>query len=435
VLLDIIGSWLITNLSGIKKNTNHKNEIKISINDILNIQNNDTIVYRDIFRFMLPNIKKLLSEFIEKEESEPVGSLSFEGLLGTEYNIESNTSFRIRELINWLRDNNRELKEEFHLSHYTKSNFAQAKTPYITNRIEKLVELGLLVKEKEKVESDRNRALLTDIYDITGNGVIVALTLDLHRLDRRSNENNKLLKFLLKEWLSHIPKGYKDFSNYQYYFIESLLENCIEKYDDTLLYFFSLIQGYPSVFRTDFSELRFNLNNAFYKKIIVDDEFKTIFYKELHDFNFLRHVKVSSKADVEEGFLLQKQRLLKFQFKLDVETQIERNFSDVLKSDLLSMKLSQWSKRTDNMGKTMGEVYEHNNYTNINKEIVLDFEIKNDWEQERNQNLINFDKIVLIMKCDKCSQIYPYPFEIEKEYFNEIMCKYCKGNTVKYYGF
>ncbi len=422
-------------MSRIKKITNHKNEIKISIYDIVNIQNNDTIIYRDIFRFMLPNIKKLLSEFVEKEKTEQDASFSISGLLKTEYNIESNTSFKIRELINWLRENNRELKEGFRLSHQNKSNYAHSKSPYVTYRIEKLIELGLLVAKKEKVESERNKALLTDIYDITSNGVIVALTLDLHSLDRRSNEYKKLLKFLLKEWLSHIPQGYRDYNNYQYYFIEEILENCIENHDDILFYFFRIIQEYPSVFQADFYDLRFNLNNAFYKKIIVDDEFKTIFYKVLYDFNILRRVKISSKTDIEEGFMSQKQQLLKFQFKLDVETQIERIFSGVLKSELFDRKLSQWHKRTDNMAKTMRKVYEHNNYTKINKEIVLDFQIKNDWEKERNQNLLDFDKMVLMINCDTCNQIYPYPFKIEKEYFNEIMCKYCKSKTVKYYDF
>ena len=70
------------------------------------------------------------------------------------------------------------------------------------------------------------------------------------------------------------------------------------------------------------------------------------------------------------------------------------------------------------------------NYEDRLKEIVFTFEIKNNWEQLTNKNLLNRDIITIIKNCDKCNQIYSYPFEIEKESFNEIPCKYCKDNII-----
>lgn len=421
-----------------KKNTNKNSERKITIGEILDTENNETDICRQIFKFLTPQIKQLLTDFneIENQHYELNNWEDFNKLFSTSDKKEDSvTSFRIRDLANWLVENHRPFIDQFEGSKITKANRAHTKTTYITNKVNKLVELGLLVIKRNKVESKRNKNLKTDICDITSKGVLIALTLDLPNYHKNSDEYKKTLKYLLEEWLGFIPAGYKDIHNYNYHFIVEIFNNCIENYDDILLHFFSLAQKHHNIVAINFSELRYMTNIEFYKKIIDDNEFREFFYNILYNFNLIRHLKVHSNPEYDEVFVPQKQQLIKFQFKLDVENFIERNLSAALKTKTFDVKLSQWAKRIENKPATMGEVFQHNNYMNIDKEIVLDFEIKNKWEQERNHNLLDLDRIALMIKCDNCNQIYPYPFEIEKESFNEIICRYCNGYNIKYYDF
>ena len=412
------------------KITNKNSEKKITIGEIVDTENNETAIYRDIFIFLAPRVKNLLSNFEEIMKQEH----TFDKIIpAVDDNKYSESSFRIRELVNWLLENHRPFIDKFKGEKINMSNRAHSKTPYVEYKINKLIELNLLVA-KDKVESKRNKNLTTNTYDITPNGVLIVLTLDLPNYYKGSDEYKKTLKYLLDEWLGFIPEGYKAIHNYYYHFIVEIFNNCIENYDDILLHFFSLVQNYYNIVAINFSELRYMTNIALNKKIIDDNGFREFFYNLLYNFNLTRHLKVRLNPEDDEVFVPQKQQLIKFQFKLDVENHIERNLSAVLKTKSFNIKLSQWAKRIENKpATTMREAFEHNNYTNINKEIVLDFEIKNKWEQERNHNLLDSDKIVLMTKCDDCNQIYPYPFEIEKESFNEITCKYCKGCNINYY--
>lgn len=54
------------------------------------------------------------------------------------------------------------------------------------------------------------------------------------------------------------------------------------------------------------------------------------------------------------------------------------------------------------------EISRLKNRMSISKEIVIDFQIKSQWEEERNNNLSNYDVISALVKCPQCYQIYSY---------------------------
>ena len=78
----------------------------------------------------------------------------------------------------------------------------------------------------------------------------------------------------------------------------------------------------------------------------------------------------------------------------------------------------------------MKELLDRKEYKRVNEEIVLDFEIKNKWEQLRNKNLTNFNSIIVLVRCIRCGEIYPYLFEIEKESYDQLFCKYCNNQVL-----
>jgi hypothetical protein len=115
--------------------------------------------------------------------------------------------------------------------------------------------------------------------------------------------------------------------------------------------------------------------------------------------------------------------MIKTCFKLDVETSIDREFSDVLKDNIALIKSSM---DRDKQIKYFGseELIETEDvlYNLVERQPVIDYKMRNEWETERNNNLSCPDKITLIVKCSKCLQIYPYSFDIEKSSLKEIPC-------------
>jgi len=121
--------------------------------------------------------------------------------------------------------------------------------------------------------------------------------------------------------------------------------------------------------------------------------------------------------------------------KLDIEHEIEREFFQQLKFDPSGYKEIQWRKRNNIKTISNEEISRLDNRVSIIKEIVLDFQIKSHWEDERNNNLSNYNVISALVKCPQCYQIYSIPFEIEKGSLNEIECRYCKKSSIKFYDF
>jgi len=180
-----------------EKNSNKKSTYKITIADIFDKERNDGEVrlYRDILKFFLPRIERLI--LCENKDDEEQEQLDF--------------TFRIREMINWLLENNHELKIEFAGSKENKAHRASKINSRIKTRIEMLIELDLLTIYEEKVPSERNPNILTELYGISSNGILITLTSYFSKYIEGSKDHKKILKFLLKEWLSKLPMSIKIF--------------------------------------------------------------------------------------------------------------------------------------------------------------------------------------------------------------------------------
>ncbi len=400
----------------IKKDSNRTRSLpSISITDLLENENKEIRIYQDILGFFITKIQPLLDDHINDIKS-------------------SYADFRTRELVNWLLENNSELVNEFLNSRIKKSYRAHSKTPLIVKRLEKLMELGLLIKTEDKVESLRNKDP-TDLYTITARGTLLALSLDIHNHNKRSNKYKKILEFLLKRSLIYLSPGYRDWHNHYYHFLKEILENCVAEHSDIVLSFIDLFQDYQNGHDINFSELRSRINPIFFKEMVIDKKFRSLFCKTLQDFRISSLLKIDPNESTAREFMASARYLLKFQFKLDVEDHIERTISEFLKYESRNIREFQWEKRNDKINISSKEIFEEDNIKNISEEIVLDFEIKNQWEMERNRNLPQNERTTILVKCLQCNLIYPISFGIEKEILNEIKCKSCKTTSVRLYDF
>ena len=158
-----------------------------------------------------------------------------------------------------------------------------------------------------------------------------------------------------------------------------------------------------------------------FEKLISDKKFRELYFNWLNE--FCRENLIPSNT----------KELIKFQFKLDVETRYERSLLQLLNFSSHSIKTFQWNMKPNNKNLTYNKVMDSDHFDNINSEIVFDSNLKNQWEQMRNMNLLNCDKITIFIKCTKCGSIYPLQLEIlnETENLSDYIHKY--GAMVKIY--
>jgi len=350
-----------------------------------------------------------LEEKIEEEEAKGQGQQKDKQL--------------IRSYKKQIREKNKEFRNEFEGTKIPNSYRAHSKTPYVTNKIDNLIDLKLLTKYREKTESQRNK-ILTDVYDITRYGALTLLTLDLQNSDKNSNDYNKILSYLLDGWLNYLPLGYKDHNNHYYYILKKLFQTSIDNKRDIVLSFISFLLQFHHVLDMNFSQLRSKMNLEIFDQIIKDNEFKTLFYKILEGDDPKYVIKFYSTLN--ESIKQEYKELIKYQFKLDIENHIDIIQSDILKFD--NNNIQNYLTASFNLSMFMKGSTDLNKYAFISRDMVLTFDLKNRWEKIRNMNLSRYNIITIIKKCNRCNLIYPYSFEIEKESFDEIPCKYCKNN-------
>jgi hypothetical protein len=155
----------------------------------------------------------------------------------------------------------------------------------------------------------------------------------------------------------------------------------------------------------------------------------------MEDFRISSLLKINPDESLAREFMASARHLLRFQFKLDVENYLEETLSELLKHESYNVRELQWMKRSGKKNISLREISKDSNRENIEKEIVLDFEIKNQWEMERNKNLSHYDRITLVVKCLQCNLIYPISFGHEKELLNKTRCKNCQTTSIGLYDF
>jgi len=391
--------------------TNKNRGGKITISQILDGTDVDSEFYRDILRYIIgKRNEETKPEIKNKVRKEDIRD-----------NDSSNTEFRSWELSKWLLKNNRQLREANEGSKKSTYSKTHSKIQNVSSSLDKLIDLDLVVISKEDEPSLRNPKITTKVYDVTLLGMLIASLVEFKMLTKGTSEYKEALESLLKLWIIYIPPGNKEWRNYNYHFLKGLIERCKERYDDVVVAFMDSIRERASDLVFNFSELRSKVNNMIFKKLIRDDEFRELYFSYLNDF-YIKNKYYDSNLE----------RLIKFQFKLDVETHYERRLSQLLNFSSNTIQTFQYNIRSNNKIRSYEEAKESDHIDKINSEIVFDYNVKNQWEQIRNDNLLNYDKITILLKCKKCSKIYPFQLEMSQEITNS---DFINGNesTVQLY--
>jgi len=366
-------------------------------------------LYRDIMRFILSDYKDKYNPEIEKYEKDDISII---------------ISFKIWPLCKWLFDNNKNLQND-----YKREPIAFEKRPIkikgkIARRLEKLVKLGLFDVDENRVYSLRNKELKTLLYHVPRNGILVALTLELQNCDKSSDKYKKMLHLTLNEYLTSIPPNYKNYDNYYYYFLKSLLIKCVNKYDDVLEYFFHYISKHSFGFLINFHDLRYSMNNFFFKKIMHEKEFKDLFYETLNSFKTPLFSK-EPQSELDKKILNRELEnieasipMIKFCFKSDIESQIDKDMWEYLKNDSHMTKSFQFA-HNKKIRFSNRDVFENGLYEQIKRESVFDYQIRNEWERVKNNNL-DLKRITLIVKCQRCNLLFSYSYKIEDETLDDV---------------
>ncbi|KAA2283586.1 hypothetical protein [Candidatus Nitrosocosmicus sp. SS] len=373
-------------------------------------------LYRDIIRFILSDYKDKYNPEIEKDDMNGIPII---------------VSFRIWPLCKWLFNNNKDLQDAYE-EEYGSRRVAIEKRPTkikgkVARRLERLVQLGLFDIDENKVKSQRNKGLETLLYHVPRSGILVALTLDLQNCDKGSDRYKKMLLLTLNEYLISIPPNYKNYDNYYYYFLKTLLTKCINKYDDILDYFFYYMSKHSFGFLINFHDLRYTMNNFIFEKILNDNNFRELFYETLNNFKtplFSKEPqdKLDKKIlDTELKNIEKSRHMIKVCFKSDIESQIDKDMWESLKYDTHMMKSFQY---TNSQKKRFipNHVYKNGLYEKIEREKVINHQIRNEWEIIKNNNL-NSNKITMIVKCQRCSHIFSYLYNIESQTWDAVGLK------------
>lgn len=369
-------------------------------------------LYRDIFRFILSDFKDKYNPEIEKYEEDGLPII---------------VSFRLWPLCKWLLKNNKDLQIKLKnepIRFEARPTIIKGK---IARRLEKLVKMGLYDIDENRVHSQRNKDLKTLLYHVMENGVLVALTLELQNSDKSSDKYKKMLLLTLKEYVKVIPPNYKKYDNYYYYFLESLLNKCIDKYDDILDYFFYCISKHSFGFLINFHDLRQVMNNFFFKKILHDNDFKDLFYETLNNFKTPLFSKEPQDEldkkllDIELKNIEASKQMIKTCFKSDIESQIDKDMWEYLKTDTHMTKSFQFANNQKKHFRS-NDVFKKGIYEQIERESVFDYQIRNEWERVKNDNL-DLNKITMIVKCQKCNRLFSYLYNIESQTLDEVGVK------------
>ncbi len=380
-----------------KNNTNKIKGEKTTILQILDGTDVDSEFYRDILRYIIGKRDGKIKPEIKNKDRNEVNK----------DNNSSNTEFRVWELSKWLLKNNRQLRDTNKGSKKSTYSKTHSKIQNVSSSLNKLIDLDLIVISKEGEPSLRNPKIPTKVYDVTLLGMLIASLVEFKILTKGTSEYKEALESLLKIWIIYIPPGNKEWGNYNYHFLKGLIERCKERYDEVVLTFLDSVRERAPDLIFNFGELRSKVNNMIFKKLIRDDEFRKLYFSCLNEF-YIKNKYYNPNIE----------RLIKFQFKLDVETHYERRLSQLLNFSSNTIQTFQYNIRSNNNFRSYEEAMKSDLIDKINSEIVFDYNIKNQWEQIRNENLLNCDKITILLKCKKCSKIYPFQLEIAMEIDN-----------------
>ncbi|MGD9674013.1 MAG: hypothetical protein AB7U98_11110 [Candidatus Nitrosocosmicus sp.] len=402
--------------------TKKKNRKELTIELILQYRENkgdfskeeriDLRLYRDILRFIICQ---------DSVKSPDISEID---------GIKLRETFKSRVLCNWLLDNNVDLIDDFRGSPIAKTYRAHTIDARISNRIQKLIDLGLIEMDDEAIDSERGNSK-THQYVVTRSGILISSLLNLQKYEKDSDEYVKNLQFVLNRFLEYLPYTYKNSENYYFHFLKDIFQNCFNRFQDILFYFFNLMLQYQHSLAINFSVIRIKLNESLYRNIIEETEFKQIFYKSLAEFNTPFWLRGLKDKEIDESLIYEEktkaQYLIRAQFKLDVEAQIDKEISEVLKINTDITKSFQLATKLKRRFSEK-DVFEKGLYEQIQEQHVLDYAIRTKWEIERNSNLSNSSCITIIVKCQTCGFISPYSIEMEKESFNQVTCINCKEN-------
>jgi hypothetical protein len=393
-----------------KHNTNKNDKKNITISYILKEDDDDVQYYRDILLYTkLKSECKIEPEFGSNKKGHN------NNVIDNNDDDISDTEFKVWYLTKWLLKHNRRLREAIKGSHERTSYKVHSEKQKASTYVNRLKELGL-VDFRRTESSDRNNNTPTSIYEVTRLGLLIASIVEFKTLTKGTQKYKDSLKSFLNLWIDYIPEGNKDESNYNYYFIEGLVEKSLESHDDILLSFTESIREHAHYLTFNFGDLRYKVNNVIFEKLVSDIKFRELYLNWLKE--FCRKSLIPANANTKD--------LIKFQFKLDVEAHYDRSLSQLLNFPSHYIKTFQRSMKPNIKNVTLAETMKKNRSRLVSLEIVFDYNLKYQWEQVRNKNLLNCNKIIVLGKCTKCGNIFPLPLEIWNEIGNlsDLVHKY-----------
>jgi len=174
---------------------------KVTIQKILEGEDNDARLYRDIMRYHLYKFrildKALLQriEDIESEDVEEIVKVVVEEAKGPDSKFFSLLSFRFTELGNWLLEKHLPFINEYAGSHLPKSYRLHAKRNYIQSRIDDLIKLRLIQKIGT-VKSEKNKTINTPTYSFTIAGKFLGYLIEARNKNKRATKEEEDLHLL-----------------------------------------------------------------------------------------------------------------------------------------------------------------------------------------------------------------------------------------------
>jgi hypothetical protein len=375
-----------------KEISNKVDDLDITISEMLDNENKKGLIYRDIFRYLTREFEKDISKTEE----------------GIKKKYDFN--FKTRPLVNWLLDNNIQFQTKFKDKGVAKSYNAHTISPYVINRVNRLTELKLIAKGKNKVTSERNKSE-TDIYFLTRLGYLIALTLILKSEDKTSLTYSKVLGELLIKWSSYVPNVYDVDGNPHYRFLKELLSKCVDEYPEIILTYLDIIYKHAtssSTWSIEYSNLRSALNYDIYKKMLIDNDFRSLYYL------ILNRPKKWIRLDLSKHdsfFFKDLERIINFQFKNDVEKTIEEKCFKHIRDAAIGYR------------------------NDLPNQTWLDFRIKKRWDLKRIELSSDIDCIVMLVQCSNCGRIFDYVFKIKEDSLKNKSCKACNNGLLKPFEF
>jgi hypothetical protein len=338
--------------------------LEIPIQEILEGDNGDARLYRDIMRWGIRLDRDIVQRAVQSDKIvalvQRLHNLESEdarrGALIEAYEDEETRklfTFRFTELGKWLIDNHLPFLKEYGESHLPKSYRLHTKRNYIQSRLDALIRTGLITKGK-MVKSEKNKTD-TPQYSFTLAGEFLGYLIEARNKSKSTSaEDEEIHLCASQELFDLLDVDIKEDTDSLSFLLKKFFSKCKEKGG----MFEELIDMWaPSIFSFYFPNQsnRLDIRQTLLTLPVISPDLGKIFLESL------------------KGLDEQRQKLLLLQFKLDFES----DYSEI--------------------------------------RFYWNFKALKDWEMMRFQHIQDYSKVTLFGYCERgCESLYPFQMDIFK---------------------